>query len=314
MKKLLSLAIIASMALVSCSKAENPEVTGDKPDKEIKLNAGITASTKAAYDKDDAVSAVQFLREDDASSTVDDIDFSGATLITGDIAEDGSISFGSVQNYDKTADKYAWFVGYFPELTNGTAGTWTIDGKTDIMTTAAPVNAGKYSVPVSGATLALGHRLAQLFVKCEAASEISLEVAKAAWGEITKIEVVGVNNVATYTKGTAAVAFSGSGDIALLKADMNTEFANTSIAANGADTPVAGAMLAPGTTSVTLKVTTKIGEKEKVSTVSNIALTSFAASTKNTITLYFGAPDVAIGTKATIGKWETGGTGSGEVK
>lgn len=318
MKKILILASAAAL-LAGCSESEPAPGTGHGAEKPIKAVAAIEGlQGKAVIAGADAtLTGLTFLRLDDvATNKADGFDFSGTAAITGcSRASDGTIGFGTPQNYDKADDKTTYMRGFTTDnatVTPGSAAVWTIDGGTDILLTDI-WNAGRYSAPGSN-TMTFRHQLSRLEVICQGEQDVAASVVQACWGDVTSIELADAVPSLTYTYPTDAVTPSGTAaDFALLKGtgyDASQPFEATAIPAYGSTTVFGSAMVCPQATVVKLKVTTAgKGVKEVVTT-----LNSLERAHIHKVTLTFNTDGQTIACAAsTIEAWTDGTPGTGTV-
>lgn len=289
-------------------------------------------ATRAMVTATDALPNIYFFRKDASTSTLPTDMYTGGSTATGNRAGDaaGAIAWTSTPAplYARNQD-YAFFVGCWPGPGSGSSTTvadgvvtWTIDGKTDIMTTDR-FSAGNYTSP-STANLTFQHRLAALEVIVKADAGVSQEVVEALWGKITSIERTSAPSNAIYTATNAGVnnglTFSYSKTIPLLKGTTyNDAFTPIAVPANESTEVVASAMLAPTSgsgTIITLRINTSNGAPVSISVVfkNGTSYESFTAGMKHTVTLLLGAPErkvVVGGTQVT--PWGTGGESGGSV-
>ena len=231
MKQKTILLTAALIMLTACSQSEVE--TEGQTTREIHATSVIEgASTKALIEGTDvALTGLTFLRVDiDASGgTPNSYDFSSTTPITGSsrATNGGKITFGSSgtpQEYDKESKKNAYFRGFTTEniKTPGTNGTaeWEIKGTNDILMTDV-WDAGNYSAPkTTGMTFK--HLLSRIEVVCKAETGSSLDVVKAAWGKVTKIEVLNANPELKYTYSSNTIEASGTPAAFALHKDYTT--------------------------------------------------------------------------------------------
>ena len=218
------------LILAACSQSEIE--TEEGATREIKATSVIEgASTRALIGTDAALSDLTFLRVDiDASSNKPtSYDFSSSTPITGSsrATSGGAITFGngsSPQNYDQESKKNAYFRGFTTEniKTPGTKGTaeWEIKGTNDILMTDV-WDAGNYASPINTG-MTFKHLLSRIEVVCKAETGSSLDVVKAAWGKVTKIEVLNANPELKYTYSSNTIEASGTPVAFALHKDYTT--------------------------------------------------------------------------------------------
>ena len=333
------------LILAACSQSEIE--TEERAPKEIKATSVIEgATTRAVIDGTAEVTGLTFLRVDTKNGTP--TDFSSATKIEScSRATDGTITFGTTQNY-KTTGENAYFRGFTTEdiktgnTTNGTT-VWTPKGKTDILLTevwdAGTYDNSKPGTSSPGDHMVFKHILSRIEVICqaEATSTSTLEVVKAAWGQITKIEIFAYPDI-TYTHNGGTVAASGTPiqafELFAGYGDDDGKFTNQDIVANGTTTTKAVAMIPPisATTngdekySFKLKVTTAgaavtSGSQTPIEKEITVDLNdgsnhnqSMGAGKIHTVTLSFKADGKGIAIAAsTIQEWTAGNAGAQDV-
>lgn len=309
MKKVLfSAMIIATM--VSCSKSETENPVGPEGTNEIRLSAGI-AGTKAAVDGDVAVSDLQFLRADATATTP--TSFAGKTAFGGSRAVGGVITFDNKQYYGQTDNAY--FVSYYPAGTvNSDVVTWTIDGKTDVMT-AAVIDAGTQALHAAPGSFAYKHQLSQVEVI------ISGEVGSAArWGDVTSIKLKNTAPSMTYSYATMTTATAGTASAsALVAPDYTADFTTVAVPDAAATTVVAAGMFMPSASqTIALEVAFANGAETAGTRSVIVDLgtgNSLTIGKKHTITLTFKATPSGdeIVVSSTIDTWDTGHTGAGDI-
>lgn len=308
---------LAAMALAACTKEQQPMPADASRD--IRITTSIDGvQSKAVALGSQSQTEVQVLRKDNAANTAP-TDFSG-TPVSVTRETNGKLTFAAAPTYDLN-NNYAFFAAYHPKGTAGSnKATWTIDGKTDIITTAA-WNAGNYAAPVTTG-MAFGHQLAQLEVICKAdpATSVAEAAVQSAWGQITKIELVN-------TPSSAELAYNGLGmtygaataTLALSKPDYTTAFAAVTLTKANTAVTAAG-MFAPGsgTATLRLKVTTTTvtgGKTVDVQLKDGSTNKGFDKGLRHTVTLTFGASTKEIAVSGTtIAPWGSGYTGSGSLE
>lgn len=325
--------------LAACSQSEME--TEERAPKEIKATSVIEgASTRALIEGTDvALSNLTFLRKD--ATNTSSHDFSSATEITGSsrATSGGKITFGdgsASQDYKKTGEN-AYFRGFTTEgatVNTGSSVKWTINGKTDILLTDV-WNAGTYDNPETTGMI-FKHLLSRIEVICqaEATTTSKLDVVRAAWGKVTKIEVLNANHEITYTYSTNAVTLTGDAKAFELFAgygDDDGKFENKDIVANGATDTKAVAMIPPipftnsPSYSFQLKVTTAgaavtTGQPTSIEKTINVSLgnssSAMTAGQIHKVTLSFKADGKEISCGAsTITAWDdNGSTGEADVE
>lgn len=318
MKKLM-ISMLAMATMVSCTnEIETPDQPINDGNVEIQLNAGIAATTKAPVPstlKNDL--AVLFLRAADGSTTADWA--TTPTTIKAVISkEDGNpITFkkedGTTDQklYYPTAGSNAHLAGYY--IDNATVSgstnvlTLSIDGQQDIMATKGQ----SASSSTQFKTFEFQHLLSQ--VKIQLVGEAA---AQTAFGKIKKVDIVSPTNL-TLTLGSSdpAIALGENNTdktINVYTADNDgTDLTSTATLIGDIVMIYNGGDNAYGTSGneLKLKITSeKAGEVEVPVTIST---TGLVVSHSHEITLTF---KDRITANATIGTWETGSAGSGEVE
>ena len=262
---------------------------------------------------------IHFLRKDAANT--DGLSFNGCTPISASRDASGNIAFTPSQNYNPDGTN-TYFVAYWPAATTGNTTvsttdnasvTWTISGDVDILMTSTtnPYDAGNYITPNTTTELTFHHALAQLKVVLKVAENTSLEVAKAVWGQITKIELT-TSETMTYTYATNALTNSAiTTDLQLYKPDYSA-FTSYTLVKDNADV-IATGMFPPstGTAPIKLKVTgsTNVTGEVEVQLMNGNTEAGFEAGKTHTVTLSLGANEKEITVSATtIEPWTDGGT------
>lgn len=329
-----SAAAVVAAALLSASCTKEPE-SMPLPDgvREISITAlldGADAApsgdpatgTKAPVTDGGANSKavladMHFLRKDGATVQTN---FAGVTAVGGSRDASGKITFttGSVPAYDK-GNLNAWFAAYWPATAAGgatvTAGSkvvWTIDGSRDILVSTLDASksydAGKYTAPANPG-MTLQHALARLQVVCAADATMDQAIVRAAWGKITKIQLLTSPATATYTYSTNALTYGAAGAVSLWKTDYSAKFENQALdLVKGSTAVTAEGMYPPGTGAVKLKVYSEkvtAGKEVSVQLASGSTNKNFERGLTHTITLSFGASLQQIGTTASISPWGT---------
>lgn len=317
MKKIL-IPAMAVIALAACSK-EQPQLPADTS-RNIRINTSINGvESKAVTLGSGKQTEVQVLRKDNTANTAP-TDFSGSPVsVTRETS--GNLTFATVPTYDLN-NNYAFFAAYHPKGTAGSnKATWTIDGKTDIITTSA-WNAGNYAAPVTTG-MTFNHQLAQLEVICKAdpAAGVSEAAVQSAWGKITGIELVNTSNTAEFAYNGLGMTFStANATLPLSGPDYSTAFSNATITKANSAVTAAGmfAPVATGTAPITLNVKSTVvtgGKTVTVQLASGGSNKGFEKGLKHTVTLTFGASTKNISATATsITPWGSGYTGSGALE
>lgn len=312
MKKVL-LSALALAATIGCARQVSDDLGSDGL-VAIQLGASVSGSveSKAAYNGDVAVTGLQFLRKDAAAGALP-TDFSGIVPISGNrTVGTGLIAFDNSQYY-LPSGLNAYFVSYYPaaSIVSGIA-TWTIDGKTDVMTSNV-VNAGNKG-GVLTPVLNYRHELAQIEVILRAASDGGLVQAR--WGKINQILLRSTPTTMSYAfNGFAVTPSTTTGTIGFASPDYTTPFAqmdipmSTNVLANAAGmfVPVASQYFA-------LEVHTAT-EGVKVVTIDLGTGNVLAKGKKHTVTLTFSDrntnPEITVG--STIDQWGVGANGNGTL-
>ncbi|MCD8094460.1 MAG: fimbrillin family protein [Bacteroides sp.] len=254
---------------------------------------------------------IHFLRKDAANT--DGLSFKGCTPISASRDASGNIAFTTSQDYNPDGNN-TYFVAYWPaEATTETNQyTWTISGDADILITEI-YNAGSYTAPITTPGLTFSHALAQLKVVLNVAENTSLDVAKAVWGKITKIELT-TSETMTYTYATNELTYGMEKPISLYKNDYTTKFENqTYELVKGNTDVIATGMFPPstGTTPIKLKVTgsTNVTGEAEVQLMDGNTSKGFESGKTHTVALSLGANEKEITVSATtIEEWTDGGT------
>lgn len=320
--------LAAALLAVSCSK--EPESTPlPNGAREISINTELDGAPVVLSDKtgtkapvaDGAAGAkavlsdMHFLRKDGASMQTD---FSEVTAIAGSRDATGLITFpeGSVPAYGK-GNLNAWFVAYWPSasadgaaVAAGSKVVWTIDGSRDILLSTLDASksydAGKYTAPISTG-MTLQHVLAQLQVVCTANSSMDQAIVRAAWGKITKIEILTSPASVTYTYSTNALTYGAAGAVSLWKPDYTGKFEGQGLdLVKGSTTVVAAGMYPPSAGAVKLKVYSErvtSGKEVSVQLQSGGTNKNFERGLTHKITLSFDALPQQITATASITPW-----------
>lgn len=331
--KLLLCAAAAMMAL-SCSKNEAQEAPEQINDGYIRANNSALsnkAASRALVEPTAALSGIQFLRKDNASPSETALDFSSGTgdeavtSFTGVRAAGASatapaaITFSPAQPYNNL-DKTAYLIGYHPAATTTAADklSWTLDGKTDIITTAQ-WNGGRYSSQTNG-TMAFNHELCRVEIYIQGATGLSTSVLANVWGNIT---AGGVQSAPTLELALATQARSFTGANTYLTLTELSTYATAvtakAIPANGAAIHFGSALVAPNSTNTfNVQITSQTnGAKTDIPVTLEAGGPSNGVMTKghtHKVTLSFGVDAQDIKASAsTIAEWVTGTAGSGNV-
>jgi len=331
MKKLIYL-ILPAITLAACSKEENLPVGEDL---QIKMNVGIDG-LEAETRGDGMINStlttdlsVGFARVDqDNSPGTYDATYRSA-VVAATVKTDKKVAFTVAQNYNPNTANKTKLIGFYP------SGTWTqasrtitntVDGTTDVMYSNAVE--GNKSTAATPLAITFKHALTQVNVHAYALSV----AAKAAWGEIEKVEIVKVGGqecIITLPITTASVAteagvtFNPSTATVDMVLPKKNPTGNTTIngknsmseytIGNGVELPTSEptkailgyAMFAPWKAAagkLSFKVTTS---KEGEITVEVPTAQDFLAGNAYAINLKFSATDITA--TATITPWNTGG-------
>ncbi|MCD8093614.1 MAG: fimbrillin family protein [Bacteroides sp.] len=305
------------------------------------------ASTRAVITGDVTLNNLTFLRKDVAADAQTPSDFSSPddTYTGGSRATGGAITLSSpAPTYDQSG-KRTFLRGYTTEKlkaspTSGTTEWENIDGKTDILLTDS-WNAGTYTDPRPGTSgngdhMVFKHILSRIEVICqaEATATSKLEVVQAAWGKVTKIEVLNAYSEITYTHSTDAVEASGTTKAFELLKDYteSSTFVAIDIHENSYTTAAdAVAMIPPipltnsPSYSFQLKVTTAgaaVAAPDSPTPIEktiNVSLgnsnSAMTAGQIHKVTLSFKADGKSISiASSTIDPWSDGSTGENNVE
>lgn len=285
---------LGAVAMVSC--AQNEENLLNNEPVEIRLNAEIASSvgTRAAINKGDAVTNVQFARIDGETpdwTTIDVIE------LTGNVDASGKIAFTPIPHYLSTGEK-ANLLAYYPAaqtLADGIA-SMKIKGDEDVMY-AAPVGGTKL-VPITD-KVQLKHLLTQFsFV-------VKREIASTP-GDINDVAIA-INDANT----TFNMALA-TGTLLAWADPVNTIKPMTAgVATEAGSTATSGIMLEPDMPSIKLLVSAD-GYTEQTITINGTDGGVFEAGKSYTITLTFKGS--AIDPSAAIEEWTPGTGGSEDIQ
>lgn len=317
-KTIYSLSLLVLMAGCSKDRDKNEMTDGD-----IRVNVSIeTEKSKAVITQATGIAGVQFMKID-ALSTPND--YSNLTSPTsGDIASSGAVTFATPFKYNLN-NSNAYLIAYYPAKTLATGVvTWTVDGKTDIISTDAVWDAGNYAKP-NNTGMILNHQLSQVEVVCKAEATSDIATVRSAWGQIKKIEFLNAPTTVIYTlnglkvtKGTTVAAFP-------LLADYNgTVFVNKDVPINTNTVSDAVAMVAPiavNTNSFQLQITTDGASAipgDDIVKILNISLNganeAMVKGKTHKVTLLFKANDKIIEIiSSVIEPWTPGSSASSDV-
>lgn len=309
--KALVFSMLAMAAMVSCTSESDPINDGGNEKVEIKLNAGIEATTKAAVSStipDDGLK-VNFLRAADAATAT----WSSGTTLFATIAKEGGITFNTSaednteikQYYNTVAANKSWLAGYYTGSLTGTPTnekvTFTITGDDDIL--ATPGLSGDKATAFKN--FEFEHMLSQV--------EIILQgdvAAQKNFGKITKVELTGLATELELTLGATATINKTA---AALEDEVITVYDD----ATGIDLSTAGTkltnlpMIWKTGTDIGIKVTSAATAVPSTLTA-QIANLGFEKGKKHIITLNFKEKITAT---ASIKAWEnSSNAGTGEVE
>ena len=313
--------ILTVCLLQSCIPDSDLSESEALPAHPIRISASIdgaatraTATTGPIKDGTEAnakaeLTGIHFLRKD---ADKEPGDFSGANLISASRDNNGNITFTSPQDYNLNGNN-AYFVAYWPTAITTEPGklTWTISGNVDILKTEI-YNAGSYTAPVITG-LTFHHALAQLKVILNVDENTSLEVAKAVWGKITRIELT-TSETMTYTYATNKLTYGTKKLLSLYKDDYSAKFENQTYELVKDNTAIVATGMFPpstGTAPIKLKVTgsTNVTGEVEVQLMNGNTEAGFESGKTHTVTLSLGVnPQEIIVSTTTIEPWGTGGT------
>ena len=318
------LPFLLACLLHSCSPDSALTETETRPARPICLSATIDGAPTTAATRvvgtgviEDGTGAnakaeltgIHFLRKD---ATDTPTGFSDAALISASRDKNGDITFTPSQNYNLNGNN-TYFVAYWPTATTTETGklTWTISGNVDILKTNI-YNAGSYTAPNNNTGMIFQHALAQLKVVLKVAENTSLDVAKAVWGQITKIELA-TSGTMTYTYATNELTNSAiTTDLQLYNPNYSA-FTSYTLVENNADV-IATGMFPPSTETAPIKLkvtgnTGATGEVEVQLKDINGTEAGFESGKTHTVTLSLGVnPEKITVSATTIEPWGTGGT------
>lgn len=216
----LALAVLGFAAALafSCTKS-SPDAELPAGDGIIKVTASIGTSaidqaqgtgsaitqTKAPKNPGDALADARFM-----SMNVVNRAYVNLQTVVASVAADGAVTFVPGLKYDKINNYQTDIVGYWPVETRRETITvtvqdpdtqaesqvpveyhvWDLDGKTDLIITENPENAGNYLFPMTDIEARLSHAIARLEVICVGDTLVSGEDIVKMWGKIEKIELL----------------------------------------------------------------------------------------------------------------------------
>lgn len=293
MKKIM-LVTMAAMAMASCT--QNDEIFNNDDLVEIKLNGGIesTVVSRAAVNKGDALSGIQFLKVDGEITT--DLKDVSAPSTTGSMGTDGAITFQDALYYPST-DDITNIIAYYPTATvAGGVASMTITGAEDVL--YAPKVSGKKTTPIS-TSLQFAHKLTQFkfVLKRDAASTDA---------DITNVSVAIKDANTTFKMNLLDGALTDWGNpVSTIKP---VDAATATVAGTSA---TVGIMLEPNLAALKLLVSAT-GYTEDIVTISGTDNGKFEAGKAYTITLTFKRKSVA--STGEITEWTQGTGGSADVE
>lgn len=289
MKKTMILAAAAVFTMVSCVKERIGVENGTQP--AIVLGSSVsTIATRGPVDSDYTTLTAGVVGYT-GSATV-----AAPTFIQDPITFTNGLSTTVTGQYYPSDGSAVKFVGYAPAGAALAAGiaTFAIDGTQDVM--YAPEVSGTKAV-TTAPNLAFVHKLTQLQFQVAAQDAAAI----AAWGNVTKIEVLGRENSIALNLATGAAAASGS---AVFTAFTGSQALTTTLAGAGE-----GTMIYPlSSAALSLKVYTANNTAGQP-----IDLTSqtFAAGNAYKVNLTFKAAAVTL--TATVTDWIDGSSVSQDI-
>lgn len=294
MKKIM-LVTMAAMAMAGCT--QNDEIFNNDDLVEIKLNGGIesTVVSRAAINKGDALSGIQFLKVD--GETIADLKDVSAPSTTGSMVEAGTITFQNALYYPSSDDKTN-IIAYYPAATAvaGGVASMTITGAEDVL--YALKVSGNKTTPIS-TSLQFAHKLTQFkfVLKRDAASTDA---------DITNVNVAIENANTKFNMNLLDGALTDWGTpISTIKPVID---ATATVAGT---TETEGIMLEPDLTALNL-IVSATGYTGETITISGTDDGKFKAGKAYTITLTFKGKSVAP--TGEITEWTQGTGGSADVE
>lgn len=322
--KLLLTCAAATLVAFSCTKSnEQGETPGAVHDGYVHANAAIDgqASTRSIADNSSVLTDIIFMHAESSTDGLTDpadLTFKNRQLAC-KRAADGKITFTTPILYNKTTNDYIYLKGvgmggavFSDEDTAG--ANYNYDGSNDILFVKM-WNAGNIAVPkTTGMTFE--HAMANLHVICKAKEGESIDAIRAAWGDISKIEVRNEPGLIVILPSGDVHYSLAAGAFPLLKGDY-TPFVATAIPASDNTTVTAAAMLTPTDSPVIqFKITGSVSGAviEKDVTLTG-ADAKFEAGKTHIVTFTFGAKDKNVEvTTSTINAWKTGFTGGETIE
>lgn len=294
MKKIM-LVTMAAMAMASCT--QNDEIFSNDDLVEIKLNGGIetTVVSRAAVNKEDALSNIQFVKVD--GETISDLKGVNAISTTGDMVKAGTITFQTTQYYPSTDGKTN-IIGFYPAATAVADGvaSMSITGAEDVL--YAPAVSGKKTDEIK-TKLQFGHKLTQFkfVLKRDATSTDA---------DITNVNVAIENANTTFDMNL----YNGTLSEWATPISTITPIVNATATLAGTSES-AGIMLEPDLTALKLKVSATGYPEEPVS-ISGTDDGKFAAGSAYTITLTFKGKSITP--TGEIADWTPGTAGGADIQ
>lgn len=294
MKKIM-LVTMAAMAMASCT--QNDEIFSNDDLVEIKLNGGIetTVVSRAAVNKEDALSNIQFVKVD--GETISDLKGVNAISTTGDMVKAGTITFQTTQYYPSTDGKTN-IIGFYPAATAVADGvaSMSITGAEDVL--YAPAVSGKKTDEIKN-KLQFGHKLTQFkfVLKRDATSTDA---------DITNVNVAIENANSTFDMNL----YNGTLSEWATPISTITPIVNATATLAGTSES-AGIMLEPDLTALKLKVSATGYPEEPVS-ISGTDDGKFAAGSAYTITLTFKGKSITP--TGEIADWTPGTAGGADIQ
>lgn len=295
MKKIM-LVTMAAMAMASCT--QNDEIFSNDDLVEIKLNGGIetTVVSRAAVNKEDALSNIQFVKVD--GETISDLKGVNAISTTGDMVKAGTITFQTTQYYPST-DVITNIIGFYPAATAVADGvaSMSITGAEDVL--YAPAVSGKKTDEIK-TKLQFGHKLTQFkfVLKRDATSTDA---------DITNVNVAIENANTTFDMNL----YNGTLSEWATPISTITPIVNATATLAGTSES-AGIMLEPDLTALNLKVSAT-GYSAKTVTINGTEDDGkFATGKAYTITLTFKGESITP--TGEIAAWTPGKAGGADIQ
>lgn len=320
MKQILFSAMIVA-AMASCSKEQEAPAAQSGP-KEITVLSTVDGQTKAAIIGTSDITGLQFLSAEGASmptTWVGKIPFSGNRA-----GSDGKITMNSKLYYNEDGTTNTYLTSYYPAgvLSNNIL-TWSIDGKTNILT-AAPIDKGNKTTAANNA-LSYKHQLCQVEVICKVETDGDAAAIKARWGKVTGIKMLDAPAKASLDYSTLLV--NPSVEIAaltFLRPDYSTPLAALDLQLSAATDVQAAAMVYPqATRTFQLELAMAGGTEGSINRTVTIDLgegNTMVRAKKHVVTLTFkktnesGTEIEVSGTAGDFEEWSNGATGSGSIQ